>query len=142
MADRVEREHPPLRLDVSGITTPASPYPSAVVSGDLVFVSGQVSFDDAGSVVGEGDVTAQTRQVLERLQRVLHACGATLDDVVSTTAYLTRPSDSGAFNAEWSRWFGGRRPARATVVAQLLDERLLVEVQAIAVRTAGDAVGP
>lgn len=118
-----------------GITTASSPYPSAVVVGDLVFVSGQVAFDDTGTVVAEGDVTGQTRQVLERLQRVLLACGASLDDVVTTTAYLSRSSDSGAFNAEWSRWFGDRRPARATVVAQLLDERLLVEVQAVAVTT-------
>lgn len=131
----------PHRLDVPGITTSSSPYPSAVVVGDLVFVSGQVSFDDSGSVVAEGDVTGQTRQVLERLQRVLLMSGATLDGVVSTTVYLSRASYAGAFNTEWSRWFGSRRPARATVVAQLLDERLLVEVQAIAVRTSPDTEG-
>jgi 2-iminobutanoate/2-iminopropanoate deaminase len=119
-------------LDVPGVTTSASPYPSAVTAGNLVFVSGQVSFDDAGAVVGK-DVTAQTRQALTRLERILAATGATLHDLVSATVYLTDGDDAAKFNQEWMRWFTDHRPARATVIAGLLDSRLLVEIQAIAV---------
>lgn len=121
------------RVDCEGITTASSPYPSAVLAGPLVHVSGQVSFDDAGAVVAEGDVTGQTRQCLERLQRVLTSVGGSLDDVVACTVYLTDAAFAESFNVEWARWFRDRRPARATVVAQLLDSRLLVEVQATAV---------
>ena len=120
-------------VDVPGVTTAASPYPSARRVGDLVFVSGQVSFDDAGRVAGT-DVVEQTRNSLTRLGRVLDDAGATLHDIASATVYLTNAGDAARFNEEWMRWFGAEhRPARATVVADLLDPRLLVEIQAIAV---------
>ncbi|MET3368409.1 UNVERIFIED_CONTAM: 2-iminobutanoate/2-iminopropanoate deaminase [Jeotgalibacillus campisalis] len=128
-------------LDVDGITGPESPYPSATVCGDTIYVSGQVSFADDGSVVGVGDVAVQTRCSLERLARVLSVFGTTLDDVVSCTVYLTDPALAGAFNQAWVAAFGGHRPSRATVVAGLLDPRLLVEVQAIARIPRGDS-GP
>jgi 2-iminobutanoate/2-iminopropanoate deaminase len=119
-------------IDVDGITTTGMPYPSATRAGDFVYISGQVSFTDDGAVHGEGDVTAQTLHSLTRLARVLDAYGATLDDVISCTVYLKEANLGGAFNAAWSAGFGGHRPSRATVVAELLDPRLLVEVQAIA----------
>ncbi|RZL82486.1 MAG: RidA family protein [Rhodococcus sp. (in: high G+C Gram-positive bacteria)] len=120
-------------VDVPGVTTGTGPYPSARRMGDLVFVSGQVSFDDDGRVVGT-DVVTQTRHSLTRLDRVLAAAGATLRDIASATVYLTNAGDAAEFNEEWMRWFGGdHRPARATVVADLLDPRLLVEIQAVAV---------
>lgn len=127
------------RVDVPGITTAASPYPSAVDTGALVFVSGQVSFDDEGRVVAPGDPAGQTRQCLSRLERVLESLGCALSDVVSATVYLTDADYAADFNAEWGKWFGDHRPARATVVADLLDPALLVEVQATAVREAKGA---
>lgn len=127
------------RVDVPGITSADSPYPSAVDTGAMVFVSGQVSFDDEGRVVAPGDPARQTRQCLTRLERVLGSLGCSLSDVVSATVYLTDAAFAADFNTEWGQWFGDRRPARATVVADLLDPALLVEVQAIAVR---NAMGP
>ncbi|NWL10054.1 enamine deaminase RidA [Paenarthrobacter nitroguajacolicus] len=119
-------------LDVDGITGPDSPYPSATVCGDIIYVSGQVSFADDGSVAGIGDVAVQTQCSLERLARILSVFGATLDNVVSCTVYLTDAAHAGVFNQAWVTAFGGHRPSRATVVSGLLDPRLLVEVQAIA----------
>ena len=128
-------------VDVPGVTTAASPYPSARRVGDLVFVSGQVSFDDAGRVVGT-DVVEQTRNSLTRLGRVLAAAGAGLHDIASATVYLVDADDAARFNEEWMRWFGAEhRPARATVVADLLEPRLLVEIQAIAVTGRGSNEG-
>lgn len=112
-------------------------YPSAAIAGDLVFVSGQVSFDDAGAVVAEGDIRGQTRQTLGRLAAVLEACGSDLAGVAAATVYLTDAGHADAFNAEWGVAFGAHGPARATVIAQLLDPRLLVEVQAVAVQNRG-----
>lgn len=119
-------------LDVDGITNLASPYPSATLSGDTIYVSGQVSFADDGSVVGIGDISVQTRCSLERVVRVLSAYNATLDDIVSCTVYLTDAALAEAFNTTWVSVFGEHRPSRATVVAGLLDPRLMVEVQAVA----------
>ncbi|WP_369745923.1 RidA family protein [Paenarthrobacter sp. AMU7] len=125
--------HSPGRtVDVDGITTPDSPYPSATRAGDTVYVSGQVSFGDGGSVVGEGDIEAQTRCSLERLGKVLSTYGASLSNVVSCTVYLRDAALAEAFNRTWVSVFAGHRPSRATVVAELLDPRLLVEVQATA----------
>jgi len=127
-------------VDVPGVTTGTSPYPSARRVGDLVFVSGQVSFDDTGHVVGT-DVVEQTRP-LTRLDRVLAAAGATLHDIASATVYLANAGDAPRFNEEWMRWFAAEhRPARATVVADLLDPQLLVEIQAIAVTGRGSTEG-
>ncbi|NHP17078.1 RidA family protein [Rhodococcus sp. KBW08] len=124
-------------FDVAGITTLSSVYPSAVAAGELVYVSGQVSFDDDGAVVHEGDVTAQTAQCISRLADVLVGVGSVLADVVQATVYLADAAYADDFNREWSHWFADIRPARATVVAQLLDSRLLVEISATAVRGSG-----
>ena len=60
-----------------------------VPPGKMVFVSGQVARDLDGSVVGVGDVTAQTRKVLQNMQAVLAESGATMDDVVKVTVFVT-----------------------------------------------------
>lgn len=127
-------------VDVPGITTEASPYPAATLAGGTLYVSGQVSFSDDGLVVGEGDIEAQTRCSLERLGRVLATYGAGLANVVSCTVYLKEAVLAEAFNKTWVSAFGGHRPSRATVVAELLDPRLLVEVQAIACLPQTEAV--
>ncbi|KSU78304.1 MULTISPECIES: RidA family protein [Rhodococcus] len=124
-------------FDVAGITTVSSVYPSAVAVGELIFVSGQVSFDDDGGVIHGGDVTAQTAQCISRLADVLVGVGSVLADVVQATVYLADAAYADDFNREWSHWFAGIRPARATVVAPLLDPRLLVEISATAVRGSG-----
>jgi 2-iminobutanoate/2-iminopropanoate deaminase len=125
--------------DTAGISTPNSFYPSYVRHGDLVYVSGQVSFDDTGGIVGIDDVALQTETALDRLARVLADAGSDLSHVVTATAYLTSASYAAAFNEVWRRRFGNHRPARATVVADLLDDRLLVEISATAVVSSGTA---
>ncbi|GAA3889857.1 hypothetical protein GCM10022381_34800 [Leifsonia kafniensis] len=120
------------RHDVEGITTRASSFPSYVRAGDYVFITGQVSIDDDGQVVAPGDVHAQTAQALSRLRRITEAAGGGIDSIVTATCYLTKAEFALEFNAAWAATFGEHRPARATVVAELLDPLLLVEVQATA----------
>lgn len=112
-----------------------APYAPGVVAGDLVFVSGQVALDDDGQVVAPGDLSGQVECVFRRIRGVLEAAGAGLDDVASCTVFLTRAEDFAEFNRCWTREFGGHRPTRVTVVAELVLAGLLVEIQAIAVRT-------
>jgi len=126
-------------FDVSGVTTPETPYPAATRFGEFVFVSGQVSYDDVAEIMAPGDPYLQTLQALARLDRVLAERGGGLRDVVQATVYLAHAGDVVPFNRAWREAFGVHRPSRATVVAALLDPRLLVEVQAIAVVRGGEA---
>jgi 2-iminobutanoate/2-iminopropanoate deaminase len=114
------------------VPAPVGAYSPAVRAGDLLFVSGQVPRDvRTGEPLGN-DIRAQTKGVFANLRRVLEAAGATLDDVVSVTAYLADPDDWGIFNDIYRETFTPPYPARTTVGAGL--RGFLVEVSAIAAR--------
>jgi 2-iminobutanoate/2-iminopropanoate deaminase len=113
------------------------PYSQAVVVdvGDkrMVFCSGQIPLDPASGAMVEGDVEAQTRQVLANLGAVLAAAGARFADVVKTTIYLKSIDDFQTVNAVYGERFVHDPPARATVEAAKLPRGALVEIDAIAV---------
>ena len=108
---------------------PAGAYSAAIRAGGFLFVSGQVPKDPRTGRV-EGDVAQQTRQVLANLRAVLEGADASLDDVVSVTAYLADIGDWEAFNAVYSETFRAPYPTRTTVGAGL--HGFLVEISAIA----------
>jgi 2-iminobutanoate/2-iminopropanoate deaminase len=105
-------------------------YSPAVRAGNLIFVSGQVPKDPLTGETRGSNVREQTRVVLENVERVLAAAGATLDDVVSVTAYLAQIDDWAAFNDVYREVFTAPYPARTTVGAQL--HGFLVEISVIA----------
>ncbi|MBC7976721.1 MAG: RidA family protein [Myxococcales bacterium] len=113
------------------------PYSQAVVvavgNQRMVFCSGQIALDPATGAVIEGDVGAQTRQVLENLGAVLTAAGASFADVVKTTIFLADMADFAAVNAIYGERFSRDPPARATVAAAGLPRNVRVEIEAIAV---------
>lgn len=110
---------------------PVGAYSPAIRAGNLVFLSGQVPKDPrTGAIVGE-NVGEQTRQVLENAERVLTAAGATLEDVVSITAYLSKMEDWGDFDAVYREILRPPYPARTTVGADL--HGFMVELSFIAV---------
>lgn len=110
------------------------PYSQAVRAGNLLFCSGQIALDPAtGAVVGEGDVAAQTRRVLDNLAAVLEAGGASLATVVKATIYLRDMNDFAVVNALYAERVGSEPPARATVAVVGLPKDVLVEIDAIAV---------
>jgi len=113
---------------------PVGPYSPVVVSGDIVFVSGHVGFDPTtGDIVGE-TFEAQAHQTFQNLARALEAAGCDFSHVVKTTAFVTRASDFAAFNTIYREYFTEPYPARSTVVANLVVDGLLVEVEVIARR--------
>lgn len=98
-----------------------------------MYISGQVAQDERGQVVGRGDITAQATQVFENLRRALEAAGATFDDVVQTTVYLTDPRYRDAVRAVRTRYFTGGTPASTLlIVAGLAEPDYLLEIEAIA----------
>lgn len=107
---------------------------TTISRGRLVFVSGQVAWDKERKVVGKRDVQAQTAQALENLKGVLAEGGATLEDVVKVTVFLTNMADRGAVAEVRTRYFQREFPASTLVeVKALAHPDLLVEIEAIAV---------
>ncbi len=110
---------------------PVGPYSQAVISGDFVFVSGQIAIDPKSSEVVDGGIEAQTVQVLENLKNILESIDLTLDDVMKTSVFLSDLSDFQTFNRVYSRYFDKNPPARTTVQAHLMTG-VLLEIDAIA----------
>lgn len=109
----------------------------ATVEGDgkLIFVSGQVAFDENNEVVGVGDFEKQARQTFANVKTALAVVGATPDEVVQIKTYLTDRKNVPIFRTIREEFFAGRVPASTTVqVAGLNQEDFLIEVEVIAFR--------
>jgi 2-iminobutanoate/2-iminopropanoate deaminase len=109
------------------------PYSQAVRAGNQIYCSGQIPIDPATGSIIDGDISAQTRQVLTNLSQVLQAAGASLDHVVKTTVYLADMGDFAAMNAVYATFFTSPAPARSTVQAARLPRDARVEIDVIAV---------
>jgi len=98
---------------------------------EWIFLSGQGGFDpNTGNVVSD-DLVEQTEQTFNNIETVLEAAGASLDDVISCLAHLANLADFPAFNAVYEQKFGGVKPVRTTVHADLV-AGLLVEITVVA----------
>ena len=109
------------------------PYSQAVRAGNQIYCSGQIPIDPATGAIIDGDIAAQTRQVLTNLSKVLEAAGVSLDHVVKTTVYLADMNDFTAMNAVYGTFFSSPAPARSTVQAARLPRDARVEIDVIAV---------
>ncbi|MGI8587365.1 MAG: RidA family protein [Chloroflexia bacterium] len=112
------------------------PYSQAIVAGGLVFCSGQVAIDPATNRLIDGDISAQTRRVLDNLDAVLRAAGSSLSDAVKTSVFLANFDDFTAMNEAYASYFGDTPPARSTVEVGALPRNALVEIDCIATLTA------
>ena len=113
---------------------PVGPYNQAVIAGGWLYCSGQIPLDPAtGAMVGEGNVEAETRQVLRNLKAVLQEAGTDPSHVVRTTVFLVDLGDFQAVNAIYAEMFGdGVSPARACVQVAALPKGSKVEIDCIA----------
>ena len=114
------------------VPSPEYPYSPGSTAGGLVYTSGQVAWDEHGELVGLGDPSAQTRQVLSNVESVLREGGATLDDVLKCNVYLADIRYFQAMNDVFATFFRADPPARTTVQAPLAEPEMLVEIEAIA----------
>lgn len=118
------------------VTTAAAPaaigpYSQAVITGNLVFTSGQIPLDPiSGEMVGS-TIEEQTHRVCQNLQAVLAAAGSSAEKAVKTVCYLSDMNDFSAFNQVYSRYFTGK-PARSCVAVKSLPKGALVEIEVIA----------
>jgi reactive intermediate/imine deaminase len=105
----------------------------AIKVGNTVYTSGQVAYDGSGNIVGQGDMKVQAAQVFKNIREVLAEAGASMDDVVKITAFITDMSQYSGYAEARTEAFPNNVPASSTVsVPVLVDSGLLVEVEAIA----------
>jgi len=120
------------------ISSPDAPsaigaYSPAIRAGNLLFVSGQVPMNPATGTLVDGDITAQTEQVMRNLGALLKAAGAGFEHVVKTTVYLADMNDFAAMNVVYGSYMVAPPPARATVQVARLPRDVKVEIDLIAV---------
>ncbi|MBW1755586.1 MAG: RidA family protein [Deltaproteobacteria bacterium] len=118
------------RIETNRAPAAIGPYCQAVVVGEWVYCSGQVALDpDEAQMLGDGDIAAETRQVLKNLEAVLEEAGASRGDVVKATVYLTDMDEFSKMNQVYAAFFEGVvPPARATVQVAALPKGAKVEI--------------
>lgn len=99
---------------------PIGPYSTAMKAGGFIYLSGTLAQDDAGALVADGDVAAQTRRIIERMRDVLAASGSSLDQVVAVTVYLSSAKDFATMNEVYKTFWPRDPPTRTTVITDLL----------------------
>ena len=115
---------------------PVGPYNQAIAaSGQMLFVAGQVPLDpQSGKIIGEGNITAQTQQVMVNIEAILTEAGVNWDNVVKTSVFLTDLAHFSSMNQVYAQYFAeDTAPARACVEVSRLPKDVLVEIECIAV---------
>lgn len=126
------------RMNPESIAAPIGSYSHAVrvETGDAVWIhiSGQIAFDAGGDLVGSGDMRAQTEQVFENLRAILEANGASFDDVVKITTYVTTLDDLAGMREVRGRYLPQEPPASTAVqITALLVPEAMIEIDVVAV---------
>ena len=107
------------------------PYSQAIQYGDFLFVSGQIAINPKTGNIIEGDIEAQTEQVLKNISAIIAEAGMSLQNTVKCTCFLKDMNDFIKFNSVYERFFNESPPARETVEVARLPKDVLVEVSAI-----------
>jgi 2-iminobutanoate/2-iminopropanoate deaminase len=122
------------RYSIPGAVAPRGPYSHAVRAGDFIFVSGQGPIDPATNDFSFGSIEHETRIVLNNIQLILEAAGASLADVVKCSVFLRNGGDFAAMNGVYGEFFGEQKPARTTVESKFANPTMKVEIDCIAFR--------
>lgn len=107
------------------------PYSQAIVTGNLVFTSGQIAINPASDNVEATTIEGQTEQVCKNLSEVLKEAGSSIDKTVKTVCFLSDMDNFAAFNEVYGKYFTSK-PARSCVAVKTLPKNVLVEVDVIA----------
>jgi 2-iminobutanoate/2-iminopropanoate deaminase len=121
-----------VRTEAAPAPFQGAPYSQAIRTGDLVFVSGQLSLKPGDKELSGGTIEEQTEQVFANLAAILAEAGTGLDKLVKTTVFLQNLDDFQGMNSVYAAYVGDRPPARSTVEVAKLPSGALVEIEAIA----------
>ncbi len=107
------------------------PYSQAVITGELMFISGQLAIDPYTGKLIEGSITAQTERILANIDAITNEAGVSLDQVVKTTIFLKDLNDFSEVNTAYSNFFTNNPPARSTVEVAALPLNARIEIEAV-----------
>ncbi|MCX2716757.1 RidA family protein [Helicobacter sp. MIT 21-1697] len=121
----------------SSVSTPNAPqaigpYSQAQIYNGIIYTSGQIALTPQGDFVN-GDITAQSTQVLENLKAILESAGSSLQKVIKTSVFLSDMNHFNALNEVYAQYFGSHKPARSTIAVKSLPKNALVEIECIAI---------
>ena len=108
------------------------PYSQGIITGNLLFTSGQIAINPATGNVEAATIEEQTEQVCKNIGALLEAAGASYENVIKTTCFLADMGDFAAFNAIYGKYFVSK-PARSCVAVKTLPKNVLCEIEAIAI---------
>ena len=111
---------------------PIGPYNQAVVTGDMLFISGQIALVPGTADLANADITEETNQVMKNLKAILTEAGMDFGNVVKTTIFLSDMNLFGAVNEIYGSYFTGDYPARETVAVKGLPKNVNIEISMIA----------
>jgi len=114
-----------------GAPAAIGPYSHAIITGNLIFCSGQTPLDPKTGEVSGTNAAEQAEQCIKNIKAVLESAGSSIDKVVKSTCYLFDMSDFSAFNEVYGKHFS-HKPARTTIAAKGLPKNVLVEIEVIA----------
>ena len=122
-----------MKETIKATNAPAAigPYSHAVLTGNLMFLSGQIAINPATGEMPDG-IKVQTAQAIANIKAILAAKGANLNNVVKTTVYLAEMSLFGEMNEVYAKEFSEPFPARSAIAVKELPKRALVEIEVIA----------
>ena len=107
------------------------PYSQAVITGDLVYTSGQIPIDPRTGKIEATDIIGQAEQAIHNIGEVLNEAGSSFENVIKTTCFLKNMGDFAAFNEVYAKYFTGK-PARSCVEVSSLPKGALVEIEVTA----------
>ena len=116
----------------TGEPNPNSPYSPGIITGNLVFVSGQVPMDPATRTIVEGDFETHVRQCIKNVETILIAAGTDLKHAVKVVVFLSDMNNFARLNKVYNEYWGDVRPARSCVQVARLPLDVDVEIEAIA----------
>ncbi len=120
-------------VTAAGAARAIGPYSPALKAGNMLFLSGSIPLDPVSGQVVAGDITAQTRRVMDNIKALLEAAGADFSHVVRTTVFMVDLGEFAAMNEIYAGYFSAPYPARSTVQVVKLPKDVRVEIDVIAV---------
>ncbi len=119
------------KIETASAPAAIGPYSQAVMTGNLIFTSGQIPLDPETGNISGSTITEQTHRVCKNLEAVLAAAGSSLKNAVKTVCFLSNMADFAAFNEVYAQYFT-EKPARSCVAVKALPKGVLLEVEVIA----------